>query len=182
MRKAQSLRDEAKKLENKSDVESQSKRYELLEQANQVEKDAASKINPFEAVVDSMEQMMGLKSKKYNESKCRELSKKHQDKYGGEYVEVELTNPDGTKVVHAIVVHDGYVYEPQSDAIIDTDIFNEFFDANIGNQQTETKTFEQRKAEIEKITDPEQRKVAEIEFIMSNLASGVGEAAANKIR
>lgn len=44
------------------------------------------------------------------------------------------------------------------------------------------KTFEQRKSEIEKITDPEQRKVAEIEFIMSNLASGVGEASANKIR
>ena len=44
------------------------------------------------------------------------------------------------------------------------------------------KTFEQRKSEIEKITDPEQRKVAEIEFILSNLASGVGEASANKIR
>jgi hypothetical protein len=44
------------------------------------------------------------------------------------------------------------------------------------------KTFEQRKSEIEKITDPEQRKVAEIEFIMSNLMSGVGEASANKIR
>lgn len=48
--------------------------------------------------------------------------------------------------------------------------------------KTEAKTFEQRKAEIEKITDLEQRKVAEIEFIMSNLASGVGEAAANKIK
>jgi hypothetical protein len=42
--------------------------------------------------------------------------------------------------------------------------------------------FKRRRAEIEKITDPEQRKVAEIEFIMSNLMSGVGEAAANKIR
>lgn len=47
---------------------------------------------------------------------------------------------------------------------------------------TEQKTFEQKKSEIEKITDPEQRKVAEIEFIMSNLMSGVGEASANKIR
>jgi predicted ArsR family transcriptional regulator len=42
--------------------------------------------------------------------------------------------------------------------------------------------FKRRRAEIEKITDPEKRKVAEIEFIMSNLMSGVGEAAANKIR
>ena len=46
----------------------------------------------------------------------------------------------------------------------------------------EQETFEQKKSEIEKIVDPEQRKVAEIEFIMSNLMSGVGEAAANKIR
>ena len=49
-------------------------------------------------------------------------------------------------------------------------------------QKTTQETFEQKKSEIEKITDPEQRKVAEIEFIMSNLMSGVGEASANKIR
>lgn len=38
------------------------------------------------------------------------------------------------------------------------------------------------KAEIEKITDPEKRKAAEIAFVMKNLFAGVGEASANKIR
>jgi hypothetical protein len=45
---------------------------------------------------------------------------------------------------------------------------------------TNTQSSEQER--IQNITDPEERKVEEIKYIMANLFSGVGEAAANKIK
>ena len=136
IQKANALREEAKKLENERDVESQSKRYELLDEANRIQREARLKIAEFDAVVDTENQMLDVKSKKFNEEKCRQLSTRHQAKYGGKYVEVEVTNQDGTKVLHAVVIHDGYVYEPQSNAIIKTEVFNDFFNTKIGEKPT----------------------------------------------
>jgi len=132
---ANSLREKAKALENKSDFESQAKRYELLDQAHKIQKEATDKIAPFEKIVDSEDEMLGLESKQYNESKCRTLSKEHQKKYGGTYEEVDVTNQDGSRVRHAIVVHDDYVYEPQSDALIKREVFDDFFNTDLSGKE-----------------------------------------------
>jgi hypothetical protein len=47
---------------------------------------------------------------------------------------------------------------------------------------TPNSEIEKRRAEINNIKDPQQRVAAEIDFIMSNLFAGVGEASANKIK
>jgi len=126
IQKANKLRDEASEMKDDNP-----KKYTLRDEANKIEDEATSKIAPFEKVVDTTDEMLNVKSKKFNEAKCRTLSQEHQKKYGGEYKEVEVTNPDGTKVKHAVVIHDNYVYEPQSDALIKKDVFDDFFQTDI---------------------------------------------------
>jgi broad specificity phosphatase PhoE len=167
LRKANSLREKAKLLENKSDVESQGRRYDLLDQANKIQNEATAKIAPFEKVVDTESQMLQVKSRKYNEAKCRELSKKHQEKYGGKYEEVDVTNPDGTVVKHAIVVHGDYVYEPQSDALIKKGVFDDYFNTNTTGEKQNQAPEEERSvatnAQPEEKVSATEKRLAEIE-------------------
>ena len=143
-RQANELRDKAKRLENSSDPDDQAKRYELKEKADKIQADAESRIAPFEKVVNNDYEMKGLKSKKFNETRCRELSKKHQEKYGGEYKEVDVTNQDGSKVKHAVVIHDDYVYEPQTDALIKKDVFDNFFKTDVSDAKGDKLNQEQK--------------------------------------
>ena len=198
LRKANDLRDKAKKLENSQNIDDQVERQNLKDKADKIQNEAILNIPPFEKVVDNTDEMLNLKSKKFNETKCRELSKKHQEKYGGKYEEVEVKNPDGTKVKHAVVVHDDYVYEPQSDALIKKGVFDDYFSTDISKEQPKetpkpngaiaTEPAKEQKSPTpkpkpkEKTLTKEQQKVSDDAKLKYNIARKTPSKQGNMIR